>query len=263
LTSAVGRAHQLAESLSPKVHEVFFIGVRALRPLRLVALEPEPLVSVLAVTNRPAQLSHIVATFDAQQVNKELILVTNSDDFAADQVEQHASRSDVTHLATDPALSLGQALNLAASAASGQVLAKLDDDDYYANSYLADAVQVMRSTGAGVVGKKTYFVYLEEREQTLLVYPGNESKRVGRVAGGSIVAHRDVVDRVPFPDRNLGEDVLFVRRAERAGFAVFSAEPQGFLQYRANTGHTWQFTADDLLAVGTVMGSGHDESLWT
>ena len=224
---AVEWTTRLTQSIFPKLHEVLFRGVRLVRPLRQVTASQDPLVSVLVVTDRPAQLDHVVASYDAQTTNKELVLVTNSDHFSISQLERITSRPDVIHIATAPEVSLGAALNLAVTASSGEVLAKFDDDDHYSDTYLAAAVAVIQRTHAGVVGKKTYFVYLEERDETLLVYPGNEGRRVGRVAGGTIVAHRDVFKRVSFPECNLGEDVLFVRRAERAGFAVLSAAPTG------------------------------------
>ena len=138
---AVEWTTRLTQSIFPKLHEVLFRGVRLVRPLRQVTASQDPLVSVLVVTDRPAQLDHVVASYDAQTTNKELVLVTNSDHFSISQLERITSRPDVIHIATAPEVSLGAALNLAVTASSGEVLAKFDDDDHYSDTYLAAAVR--------------------------------------------------------------------------------------------------------------------------
>jgi len=247
-----------------KVHEVLFWPVRRLGIRRRVTVASDSLASVVLVTNRPAQLDHALASFDRQQYrHKELILVTNGGDFPATRMLQLAARTDVTCLTTPAEMTLGAALNRGADAASGRVIAKFDDDDHYGPDHLSESVEAMRRTGAGVVGKKTYYLYMESTDRTVLIYPGNEGRRVGRVAGGTIVAHRDVFDRVRFPALNLGEDVAFVRAVERRGFGVHSTEAAGFLQWRAASGHTWAFDQADIERVSDEIGVGHDPDLWT
>lgn len=194
-------------------------------------------------------------------MRKELILVTNADGYGP--VAHRRAAADVSMLVieTAPAVTLGAALNLGVRAATGEVVAKFDDDDCYAASYLADAVATMARTGAGVIGKKTYFAYLESSDRTVRLFEGNEERRVGRLTGGTIVAHRTVCDRVSFDDVNLGEDGRFVRAAERAGFVVFSGSARGFLQIRGSD-HTWRVADERLLADGAVVGSGRDDSYW-
>lgn len=249
--------------LAAKAHEVIFRVFRRFRMRKPLPLTPEPTVSVLAVTNRPQQLQHICASYDSQVYpNKELLIVTNGGEFDTAALDQLAQRPDISWIETPASLTLGEALNRGVSATSGGVVAKFDDDDFYAENYLTDATLALAETKAAVVGKKSYFVYLEELDRTVLIYPGNEDQRVGRVAGGSIVANREVFDTVTFPALNLGEDVAFVRAAERAGFGVFSAGTRGFLQWRGRSGHSWDFPTDEFLRVGTEVGSGHDPSLW-
>lgn len=245
------------------VHEVLFRAVRRMRPLRTVTLADEPPVTVIVATNRPHQLDHAVASFDAQNYgNKTLVIVTNGGDFDSTALDQLASRPDVHVLTTPATQSLGSALNAGVRATRGQVIAKFDDDDAYGAEYLASAVNVMRETGAAVIGKKTYFVYLEGVDRTVKIYPGNEGKRVGRVAGGTIVAHRDAIDSVPFPDKNLGEDVGFVRAVERRGFGVFSAAAAGFLQWRGVSGNTWHIEPEHIVEVSADVGPGSDPDYW-
>lgn len=255
----------LIGALDPaKVHEVIFRPLRRFRPVRRVALATDCKVSVLLVTNRPHQLDHAVRSYDAQLYpNTELVVVTNGGDFNVEAIDALRARADVICLTTEADVSLGEALNLAVTSSSGGVIAKFDDDDHYAPRYLDDAVLCMRSTGAAIIGKKTYYVYLESFDRTVRIYPGNEGRRVGRVAGGTIVAHRDVLDRVKFPAVDLGEDVRFVRAAERRGFGVYGCAAEGFLQCRAAIGNTWQIDPHHLVEVSEDVGTGYDPTLWS
>jgi len=246
------------------VHELLWRSKRTRPPRRRVEVDADALVSMICVSNRPDQLDHVVETWRSQTgCRVELVLVTNADGYAPIARERLAGVDMATVIETDPSWSLGRALRLGITAARGTVLAKIDDDDEYAPRYLVDSVATMRTQGAGVVGKKTYFVHLGGSDRTLLMYPGNEDRRVGRVAGGSIVTHRDVTSVVRFPNRTLGEDVGFVRAAERAGFAVFSGPARGYLQVRdVGLDHTWTIDEGRLAAAGRVVGSGRSEDLW-
>ena len=219
---------------------------------------------MVCVSKRPAQLDHIVDTWTQQTgCRVELILVTNAHGYAEPAAHRVAEEPDAVVIETDPAMSLGQALNLGVAASSGQVIVKVDDDDDYSPDYAADVVATMRRTAAGVVGKKTYFVYLAESDRLLKMHPGNEDRRVGRVAGGTVAFHRQVASQVQFEHRTLGEDVGFVRAAERAGFAVYGDHARGYLQTRHRAlEHTWSITDDELMASCDVVGSGRADELW-
>ena len=63
---------------------------------------------------------------------------------------------------------LGDCLNLGVEAASGEYVAKMDDDDHYGERYLSDSVLAASFSGAEVVGKGTYFVHFEGTDETAL-----------------------------------------------------------------------------------------------
>ncbi len=219
---------------------------------------------MVCVSNRPAQLDHIIATWRAQaRVDAELILVTNADEYAPAARDLLDADPNATVVETDPAVTLGSALNRGIEASSGSVIAKIDDDDFYSPDYLYAGVELLRRTKAGVVGKKTHFVYLEATDQTILRFPDAEHRRVGRVAGGTLIIHRQVADEVGFTDVNVGEDTTFARQVERAGWAVISSGATGYLQVRgAAEGHTWQPEVEHLMKGSRVVGAGDDVSYW-
>lgn len=245
------------------VHELLLRRRRGRAPRRLVALPPEPTATLVCVSNRPEQMEHVIATWQAQSIPTELVLVTNADKYGETATERLAASDEARVIDTPSSMTLGAALNLGFEAAHGSVIAKIDDDDHYASGYLADAIQVMRETGAGVVGKKTYFVYLEQSDETVKMFPGNEHRRVGRMAGGTITVHRDVLAHARFSEVDLGEDGRFVRSAERAGFGVASGAAFGYLQVRSpRLDHAWQASEDQLRRSSVAVGPGTSETYW-
>ena len=83
----------------------------------------------------------------------------------------------------------GDVLNDAARAAVGDVLLKIDDDDWYSPHAVHDLLLARRFTGADVVGMPTEFVYLEEDGVT--VRRNHPSETYNRfVAGGTIMIDR-------------------------------------------------------------------------
>ena len=56
---------------------------------------------------------------------------------------------------------LGDCLNRGVEAASGEYVAKMDDNDHYGERYLSDHVLAASFSDAEVVGKGLFFVYFE------------------------------------------------------------------------------------------------------
>jgi hypothetical protein len=246
------------------LHELRWRHRRNRALVRPVEVAANAKLTFLCVSKRPDQLEHVASTWQAQSYGDvELLLVTNADGYGEQAHRKLDPIPNASVLVTDPSVSLGSALNLGIDAASGQVIAKIDDDDHYAPGYGDAVVAAMRETKAGVVGKKTYYAYLAQTDQIVRMFPGNEQRRVGRVAGGTIAFHRDVADHVRFADRTLGEDVTFVRAAERVGFGVHSTAAAGYVQVRSTAmDPTWSAPDEQLLASGEIVGDGFLPEYW-
>ena len=68
----------------------------------------------------------------------------------------------------DSSLNLGALMNLGVAAADGDLVAKVDDDNFYGQHYLTDLVRALDYSGADVTGKWAHYVHLESSEATLL-----------------------------------------------------------------------------------------------
>ena len=99
-----------------------------------------PTVTVLLCTNRPHRVGEALQGIAAQEdVQVDVVLVAHGFDPASPgtAVAVRACLLQVTTVAADASLTLGECLNLAVEHATGDVLSKMDDDDYYAPRYLA------------------------------------------------------------------------------------------------------------------------------
>jgi len=216
-----------------------------------------PTVSAVVSTNRPGQLDHVLSNVGGQVgVAPELVLVAHGfrpDHAAVTRQARSVGVDNVVILEVDASVPLGECLNLGIRAASGDVVAKMDDDDLYGPHYLSDQLFAMAYSGAQVVGKQAHYMRLEGLDATVLRFAEREHRFTDFVMGPTIVADRDLALRVGFPAVARGEDTGFLRAAVDSGAKVYSADRFNFVQVRRPDGaHTWQTTDSEVLASGQV-----------
>lgn len=221
-------------------------------------------VSVIAATNRPQQLDHVLSTVAAQRdVSVQLILVTHGftpDPEVLDLYRGDARIEDLVHAFAPDTMSLGECLNQGLQRADCDFIAKIDDDDVYGANYLADSVNALRYSGADLVGKQAHYMYLEGSNRTLLRMPDREHRFTDLVMGPTMLGTRELWKEVEFADLRRGEDTDFQRRASEAGARIYSADRFNFMQMRsAVQGHTWQAGERELAATGEVRYFGRND----
>lgn len=105
--------------------------------------------------------------------------------------------------------SLGQKHNLGVEAASQPWLCKWDDDDWYAPRRLSFSMRIAQANDAEIVGTRALLFHeLIEPRRTWLY---EQTLTQPWLAGNTMLFHRDLWRRVPFPDRASGVDTVFVR----------------------------------------------------
>lgn len=230
-------------------------------------ITPTPTFSALASTNRPHQLPHLFEQVGRQTTQPELVLVTHGFEPEPGQLEQLANMWGVrslTHRVARETLTLGECLNLAVEASSGDILAKMDDDDLYGANYLEDAAFALMYSGANLVGKNAHYMHIESHNATVLRFPEREHKFTNLVMGPTMVGPRSTFDTVRFASKTTGEDTDFQSRLLDAGGTIYSADRFNFIQMRKDTHtHTWDIGAAELLGTGVVHSYGlpHDHYL--
>ncbi len=215
-----------------------------------------PSVSALVPTIRGAQIEALCRLVGAQQgLPVQLVLLAHGIDIRDSEVRamaHDAGIEDVVLLREPATTPLGECLNLCAAAASGDVLAKMDDDDYYGPQYLSDQVFALEYSGADVVGKQAHYMHLGQSNAVLLRSGAREHRFTDLVAGPTIVARAATVRANPFPALPLGEDTGFLRGIGAAGGSIYSADRFNYAQLRRASGHTWQIDDLDLMASGHI-----------
>ena len=223
-----------------------------------------PAVSVLAATNRPEQLDHLVDQVARQAgVERQLLLVTHGFESSTHTAERarELGVENVVVLEAPSSWSLGACLNAAVERADGGVCAKMDDDDLYGEFYLHDLLRAREFAGADVVGKHAHYMYLADTDATLLRFPWMEHRYTDRVMGPTITAGRDVFRAHPFEDRNRGEDTAFLEAVVQADGRIYSADRFNFTQMRRGEDgrHAWSANDRELLATADVAWFGRND----
>ncbi|MCU1512284.1 MAG: hypothetical protein JWO34_2124 [Arthrobacter sp.] len=239
------RAEQVLAAVAPGMH----------------AHSRRPAVSALVSTIRPAQLEHVFQTIRSQRgVETELVLLTHGfvpDKSEIDKLKDKYGLSDVTLLTADRQVTLGECLNLCVSAASGDVLTKMDDDDYYAPEYLSDQLYALDYSGAEIVGKQAHYMYLAKSNATLLRFAEWEHRYTRTVMGPTLLGSADIFRQVPFAAVGRGEDSRFLKDVASNGGVIYSSDRFNYCQQRTLVDHTWKISEAELLASGSLIFFGN------
>lgn len=216
----------------------------------LVHHELTPTISVLLATRRPQLLGAITAMIRAQTLppHEVVIAVHGGDPDALPGPD--LGDIGVTVVAAPGDRSLGHALQLAADAADGQLLTKMDDDDHYGPDHLLDLAIARHVSGAPVVGKSSTVVHVESLDTTVRRVIGTPESAVHRVAGGTILVGADELrDLGGWADVPRAVDSALMRAATAAGAMIYRPHDIGYVYVRhAGDGHTWSADAGHFLA---------------
>ncbi len=204
-------------------------------------------ISVLLATCRPGHLAAALANVARQSYPRlELVLALHGPGFAADAVERAIAgcAHPVKRLRLDASRPLGSVLNAAADAASGVLLAKMDDDDLYGPEHLWDLALAREYSGAALVGKFPATVYLARGDRTVRRRRVPSETWSSSITGGTMLIGREDLERAGgwrrIPSH---EDEALVHDVLRAGGGVYRTHDAGYLMIRHGDRHTWE--ADD------------------
>jgi len=188
-----------------------------------------PLVSCVLVTkDRPAFVRQALRYFSSQDYPaKELVVV----DDGAESVEPLCRGvAGVTYLRPNTPTSTGTKLNLGIEAARGDILQKLDDDDFYAPGFLTTAVtRLRRARRRDALVTWCCFVVLITGERRLY-FSGH-----GWKSGGTLCFRRELWRRRPFRDMYHSSDSWFIRDNQPFLARVCDAEQYLVVRHGANT----------------------------
>ena len=220
----------------------------------------QPSVSVVIATCRPDNVKFAIENYRKQAyAEKELLLVLNNAVFDVQSIEaQMKDLHNVRIVQVDGRVTLGESLNRGVEEASGDYIAKMNDDNYYGENYLSDMMLAADFSEAEILGKGTYFVHMEREDVMALRNVAPEHEYGSYVSGGTLTVRRNILREIPFPNRTRGEDSALLENASKAGCGIYSADVFNFLQVRrANINRrTWKMEESEYLKRCTNVRSG-------
>ena len=210
-----------------------------------------PAVSVIVATCRPENVEFAIGNYAKQTYEeKELLLLLNNAVFDVESIEAQVKALDnVNIVQIEGCPSLGECLNRGVEEASGDYIAKMDDDDHYGERYLSDMMLAADFSDAEILGKGTYFVHMEGQDLMALRRVRGQHEFTEFVAGATLTARRDVLREIRFPDRTRGEDSSLLANASEAGCRIYSADAFNVLvvRRRDHWRHAWGIENSEFL----------------
>jgi hypothetical protein len=201
-----------------------------------------PRISVLLATRRPALLPFALRQVARQRgVDLEVVVAAHGHDADPRRLDELRETSSVrvTAFGAPADEPFGSLLNRAAERAGGDLLLKMDDDDWYGPDFAADLLLARRYSGADLTGTAPEFLYLESLDLTVRRKDATEVFRPV-VAGGTMLLSRDCLRDVGgFRPMRRYVDAGLLQAVTAAGGSVYRTHGHGYLLRRGPAGHTW------------------------
>jgi glycosyltransferase involved in cell wall biosynthesis len=224
-----------------------------------VRLRPSPRCSVLLATRRPDQVAPALAAVVGQRFEDlEVQLLLHGFAVDATQLEARGRRLQV-HQAVPAELPLGAVLDVGLDAASGELVAKMDDDDLYGAGHLADLAVALRYSGADVVGRWANLTHLVDRDVTVDPHRDRQERWAHHLPGATMLVHGSVMRRLRWRHVPNGVDRQLIEALHADGGRAYSTHRFGFVR-RRHGDHTFA-KGDRAFAREGAASPGLDPSL--
>ncbi|QBI20693.1 glycosyltransferase [Egibacter rhizosphaerae] len=215
-------------------------------------------VSAVCATRRPEFWPHVRAQLTAQTHRPlECVLVLHGPAWEGTEPDTGGLDVPITTVRVDPELPLGAALNRGVAAASGAIVTKIDDDDWYGPDHVADLVAALETGGATLAGKGAEFYYLAGSDLTVQRVNDRYEAPSRLIAGNTLTIRRADLDAVGgFHAVDRTEDRRLVADVQRWGGVVYRTHGFGHVVQRHDRGHTWHVADAELAEGARWIGDG-------
>ncbi len=210
----------------------------ALVPLISIA----PTVSAVLVSKRPELVRSMVQRLSALNYPHLEIVVGMHGAAAPKDLQTVANKRQLVVKEFHASEIFGDVVDSAFAMASGELLTKVDDDDFYGDDYLWDLVAAHKYSSATLVGKTTTIVYLEAIDTTVRRVFGSPESYTNRVAGGTmLISAEDLRELGGWPSLPRAIDSALIKTVTNAGGLIYQPHDIGYLYVRQQdaSSHTW------------------------
>lgn len=206
-----------------------------------------PSVSIILCTRRPSNVKFALEQIARQSWSQlEIVLVMHGFDrneaAVADAIDSYPGK--IVECSLHGSTVFGQALNAGVSMSSGQLVTKMDDDDWYGPNHVKDLVYAKLQSRAMLVGAQVEFVYLENIDVTTRRTPAGD-RFSDHVAGGTMmISAADLAQIGGWRPVHRAVDRCLLQAVEASGGAIYRSHGQNYMMQRhtirqSHGGHTW------------------------
>lgn len=213
---------------------------------RVIATQPWPSVSVLVATIRPELIGRILGQIAAQDhPNLEVVLGCHGFEPPARESFPEAVQQILGPvLQIDRKVVFGDVLGKLSAAASGDLLSKVDDDDWYGPHHLTDLVTAWHYSEAQLVGRMLSLVHFEQTDTLVVRRLFLEGYRWRTAGGGSMIGRHDLAAIGGWRPQYTAEDRGLWLRLQEAGGLAYTCSGPGYVHVRHAEPHTWDVSDD-------------------
>lgn len=218
-------------------------------------------VTAICVSRRPWLLHDVAEKIKSQNdVNIHVIYVAHNSDIEKDAVLsafEGVKSCQFLRLSGEDTV-LADGLNLALVNCQTDIVAKIDDDDYYGPNYLLDACLALKYSQAALVGKTSFFCYVESTDDFALRFPDKHYRYFKHVQGGTLMWSREKTDYLTFEKVRQGTDSRFLKSLQASGHKIYSSDPFNFVhvRYRGGHNHTWAIEDEKFMEAAKKLHKG-------
>lgn len=213
----------------------------------------KPGVSIITPTNKRKYIHNIFNNYARLEYTcKELIIILNSNELnEEDYKSKSIALKNVRIFQLDESYTLGQCLNFGIEHSRYNYISKMDDDDYYCANYLVDLMNVFAYTDAQITGKMSSFVYFEDSNALYIREPNNQFRYVDVITGSTILAKKEIFQKIQFQHLIVGEDSRFLIDCQSAGIKIYAADKFNYvcMRHKNLQEHTWRMSSEDLMSI--------------
>ncbi|CAB4654496.1 unannotated protein [freshwater metagenome] len=232
-------------------------ALRAYSPV--AALNAWPTVSVVLATHRERFIDHAVAQL-ARLAYPNLQIIVGLHGVEVDESRFAPIAHDLKVVRMSNDIPFGTALQQLSQHAEGQLITKMDDDDFYGPEHVWDLVLARMYSGATLVGKALDWIHVESANTTAFRPEYVAETYAPFIAGGTMLISRADLDALGgWRPVAKSVDRALIERVQHTGGTIYRTHGLGYLYERRGEGHTATPNEDHFLTKTTRTYEGRIE----
>ncbi|MBU7008551.1 glycosyltransferase family protein [Phosphitispora fastidiosa] len=164
--------------------------------------EEDPGVSIISVVNRQHFMESIIANFKRQKYpHKELIIIIDKSSINLQVWEDRIKPDNNMKICLyEEQKTPANCINDGVSRARFDYISFFEESNYYAPDFIGDLMNAFRYSRAEIVGKCTYYTYLEDVRAFFIRFPDKEYRYVDSLLGSAMIVKKEIMEKVKLVD---------------------------------------------------------------